>query len=208
MRGCIAHPPHPPPPAVLLAAPGIDPTIPDEVGLTPLHYAAQRGRVEVTRQLLEAGADPRVLGNGVSVSQMAMANGFSQVADIINQWMLSHPAPARNVGDDANQDMDCDSQVRLRLGGGCVCVCGWVWWQGGVAWTATRRREEEGHAGWLSPPPSACVFRARTLSHLTMLDIRRTATTTRPWRASARWRTGTWRGWARWGRRRRRSRRR
>jgi len=96
--------------SVLLAAPGIDPTIPDEVGLTPLHYAAQRGRVEVTRQLLEAGADPRVLGNGVSVSQMAMANGFSQVADIINQWMLSHPAPARNVGDDANQDMDCDSQ--------------------------------------------------------------------------------------------------
>lgn len=112
----------PHPPAVLLGAPGIDPTIPDEVGLTPLHYAAQRGRVEVTRQLLEAGGDARVLANGVSVSQMAMANGFSQVADIIQQWMLTHPAPPRVQIHDAGNAMDCDSQVRpstdARLAGG------------------------------------------------------------------------------------------
>jgi len=80
--------------AVLLGAPGLDPALPDEVGLAPLHYAAQRGRVEVTRQLLEAGADARALANGVSVAQMAMASGFSQVADIIQNWMLTHPAPA------------------------------------------------------------------------------------------------------------------
>jgi len=96
--------------SVLLGAPGIDPTVPDEVGLTPLHYAAQRGRVEVTRQLLEAGADARVLANGVSVSQMAMANGYSQVADIIQQWMLTHPAPQRAIQDEAGHDMECDSQ--------------------------------------------------------------------------------------------------
>ena len=75
----------------LLAAPGIDPNLPDAMGMTSLHYAAQRGRVEVTRQLLEVGANPLLLANGVSVMQMALSNGYTQVRDILQQWLRQHP---------------------------------------------------------------------------------------------------------------------
>ena len=57
----------------------------DQAGMTPLHYSAQQGHVDVCRTLLTCGADPSISNHqGLTVIQVA--------SDTVQQLLREEPA--------------------------------------------------------------------------------------------------------------------
>ncbi|KAK6178961.1 hypothetical protein SNE40_011428 [Patella caerulea] len=55
-------------------------------GLTPLHLASKAGHIEICRCLLQAGANPDIPNkDGVTAEIMALAQGFTSIADLLNR---------------------------------------------------------------------------------------------------------------------------
>ncbi|CAG9465342.1 unnamed protein product [Pedinophyceae sp. YPF-701] len=90
----------------LLGAPGVAVNTADELGLTPLHVSAHRGRAEIARMLLDAGADHGLTVGGASAAQIALACGFTAVADVIHQWVVAHPQGGQGAAGQGGEGED------------------------------------------------------------------------------------------------------
>ena len=63
---------------------GVDPNIPDERGLTPLHYSIWSGNLEATTALLKAGADPNLANElGETPVQEVLLEGNKDLFQIL-----------------------------------------------------------------------------------------------------------------------------
>ncbi len=63
---------------------GMDVNAEDDQHRTPLHAAAEWGRIEVVRLLLEAGAEPNAVDlNGVTPTGLAIGKGHTEVAELL-----------------------------------------------------------------------------------------------------------------------------
>jgi ankyrin repeat protein len=57
-----------------------------QAGLTPLHFAARSGHIDVVRCLLLSGAEPATVNKDeLTAEMMAMANGHIDIADLLNK---------------------------------------------------------------------------------------------------------------------------
>ncbi len=64
------------------------PPLPPDMGQTTLHFASEQGRPAIVRQLLAAGAEPRVVDrSGVSPLAMAARQGHKDVVVLLAEAM-------------------------------------------------------------------------------------------------------------------------
>lgn len=82
---------------------------PDELGQTPLHFAADRGSIECVQLLLSAGADPNVCDkDGISIIQAAVISDHVEIVKVL-----------LDAGADADKmDIDGESARMCAMDGG------------------------------------------------------------------------------------------
>lgn len=66
---------------------GADPSAPDTLGATPLHYAAIQGSAGIVKLLADSGADVRAdMGEGSTVLAFAYQNGHLEIASMLERY--------------------------------------------------------------------------------------------------------------------------
>ncbi|KDO32888.1 hypothetical protein SPRG_02579 [Saprolegnia parasitica CBS 223.65] len=90
-------------------------------GTTPLYIAAMRGREEVVRLLLQAGADPHAICNNETAYTAAYRNSYFSTADHIKTAMDRCPRPSEFVFADVAAAQQNNSN-RAQLEGLGVCL--------------------------------------------------------------------------------------
>jgi ankyrin repeat protein len=72
---------------------GADPNSPQMGGFRPLHQAAAAGRLDLVRQLLDAGGDPALLcDRGKSAADYARERSHPSVVGLLESWASLHPS--------------------------------------------------------------------------------------------------------------------